>query len=157
MLPDVGMVTTASKCLEAWECWPGCNVCKVSWRRWIVTCRGCGLPDWQGTPPCIWTFVASVVCWCMYSIFNDSLHHPYICGCFCRKPFYSPLYIQNKNIPTSGCMRRLATYIHTLSFELVANCLRNRYSSSPPHFLGLNKLRTLQMSKEHLIEGGGHN
>ena len=50
MLPDVGMVTTASKCLEAWECWPGCNVCKVSWRWWIMTCRGCGLPDWQGTP-----------------------------------------------------------------------------------------------------------
>ena len=41
--------TTASKCLEAWECWPGCNVCKVSWRRWM-TCSGCRLPDWQGTP-----------------------------------------------------------------------------------------------------------
>ena len=27
---------------------------------------------------------------CTYSIFNDSLHHPYICECFCRKPFYSP-------------------------------------------------------------------
>ena len=48
----------------------------------------------KGPPPCIWTFVASVVCWCTYSIFNDSLHHPYICECFCRKPFYSPyIYI----------------------------------------------------------------
>ena len=47
----------------------------------------------KGPPPCIWTFVASVVCWCTYSIFNDSLHHPYICECFCRKPFYSPFRI----------------------------------------------------------------
>ena len=31
-----------------------------------------------------------VQCWCTYSIFNDSLHHPYLCECFCRKPFYSP-------------------------------------------------------------------
>ena len=42
----------------------------------------------KGPPPCMWTFVASVVCWCTYSIFNDSLHHPYICECFCRKPLY---------------------------------------------------------------------
>ena len=41
----------------------------------------------KGPPPCIWTFVASVVCWCTYSILNDSLHHPYICECFCRKPY----------------------------------------------------------------------
>ena len=48
----------------------------------IVTCRGCGLPDWQGTPT--------------YSIFNDSLHHPYICECFCRKPFYSPSIVDSR-------------------------------------------------------------
>ena len=47
----------------------------------------------KGPPPCIWTFVASVVCWCTYSIFNDSLHHPYICECFCRKPLYCEHYL----------------------------------------------------------------
>ena len=31
----------------------------------------------KGPPPCIWTFVASVVCWCTYSIFNDSLIYIY--------------------------------------------------------------------------------
>ena len=72
-----------------------------------------------GPPPCIWTFVASVVCWCTYSIFNDSLHHPYICECFCRNNNSNSEYSKLENTFEYQAKIRIYRYIRTFVPTLV--------------------------------------
>ena len=78
MLPDVGMVQMYSKSANVNELHGFC------------VDRLAPLFAWTGPPPSSYGFSAS---WFAMP-FRGTLHHPYICPCFWRKIFYTPLTLR---------------------------------------------------------------
>ena len=78
MLPDVGMVQMYSKSAN------------VNDLHGFCVDRLAPLFAWTGPPPCSYGFSAS---WFAMP-FRGTLHHPYICPCFWRKNFYTPLFLE---------------------------------------------------------------